>query len=130
LNDPKDAAHRAVRERELERKPTTLGDCRSMLGRHVNHFFGEKPLERIDADEIRRYLAAKRRKGRATKTITNQLVFLHGLFALQEWMGHRDYKTTEIYAGYAPVSRESEMIDRAFRPPSDDDGESDGKGAS
>ena len=24
------------------------------------------------------------------------------LRALQEWMGHRDYKTTSIYADYAP----------------------------
>jgi hypothetical protein len=45
-------------------------------------------------------------------------------------MGHRDYKTTEIYADYAPAPRESEMIDRAFRPPPDDDEESDGEGAS
>jgi len=67
-------------EHELERKPTTLGDYRSMLRRHVDPFFGEKPLERIDADEIRRYLAAKKKDGLATKTITNQLVFLHGLF--------------------------------------------------
>lgn len=50
-------------EHELERKPTTLGDYRSMLKRHVAPFFEEKPLERIDADQIRRYLAAKRRRG-------------------------------------------------------------------
>lgn len=24
------------------------------------------------------------------------------LRTIQEWMGHRDYKTTEIYADYAP----------------------------
>jgi hypothetical protein len=48
---------------------------------------------------------------------------------LQERMRHRDYKATEIYADYARL-RESEMIDRAFRPQSDDDEEPDGEGAS
>ena len=52
-----------------------------MLRRHIEPFFGDRPLERIDADQIRRYLGAKKREGLATKTITNQLVFLHGLFS-------------------------------------------------
>jgi integrase len=68
-------------ENVLERKPTTIGDYRSMLTKHLEPFFEERPLERIDAEEIRRYLAAKKRDGLATKTITNQLVFLHGLFS-------------------------------------------------
>jgi hypothetical protein len=29
-------------------------------------------------------------------------------------MGHRDYKTTLIYADYAPRSEERQMIERAF----------------
>ncbi len=33
---------------------------------------------------------------------------------LQEWMGHRDLKTTEIYADYAPSAAEGQMIARAF----------------
>jgi integrase len=33
---------------------------------------------------------------------------------LQEWMGHRDYKTTLVYADYAPVAHERELVDRAF----------------
>jgi integrase len=33
---------------------------------------------------------------------------------LQEWMGHRDYKTTLIYADYAPIAHERELVDRAF----------------
>ena len=68
-------------ENVLERKPTTIGDYRSMKRKHLKPFFGERPLERVDPDEIRRYLRAKRRDGLATKTITNQLVFLHGLFS-------------------------------------------------
>jgi integrase len=36
------------------------------------------------------------------------------LRTLQEWMGHRDYKTTLIYADYAPRSEERQMVERAF----------------
>jgi integrase len=33
---------------------------------------------------------------------------------LQEWMGHKDIKTTQRYADYAPSSREADMIAAAF----------------
>ena len=33
---------------------------------------------------------------------------------LQEWMGHRDLQTTQIYADYAPSAQEAAMVDRAF----------------
>jgi site-specific recombinase XerC len=33
---------------------------------------------------------------------------------LQEWMGHRDLATTQIYADYAPSAREAEMVAAAF----------------
>jgi len=36
------------------------------------------------------------------------------LRTLQEWMGHRDYKTTAIYADYAPSAHERELVERAF----------------
>jgi integrase len=67
-------------EHVLERKPSTLGDYRSILRAHAEPFFDERALERIEADDLRRYIAAKKRDGLATKTITNQLIFLHGLF--------------------------------------------------
>jgi integrase len=35
--------------------------------------------------------------------------------ALQEMMGHRDFKTTLIYADYAPNAREAEWVEAAFR---------------
>jgi hypothetical protein len=31
-------------------------------------------------------------------------------------MGHRDYKTTLIYADYAPRAEERQMMERAFDP--------------
>ena len=33
---------------------------------------------------------------------------------LQEWMGHRDLKTTLVYADYQPDEREAQMVERAF----------------
>ena len=33
---------------------------------------------------------------------------------LQEWMGHRDFKTTLIYADYLPGEREADLVDVAF----------------
>ena len=33
---------------------------------------------------------------------------------LQEWLGHRDYRTTVLYAHYEPGDDESGMVDRAF----------------
>jgi hypothetical protein len=33
---------------------------------------------------------------------------------LQEWMGHRDYKTTLIYADYAPAANEAALVNAAF----------------
>ena len=36
------------------------------------------------------------------------------LRTLQEWMGHRDYKTTLIYADYAPRAHERALLKLAF----------------
>jgi integrase len=33
---------------------------------------------------------------------------------LQEWMGHRDFNTTLIYADYMPAAHEADLVDRAF----------------
>jgi integrase len=33
---------------------------------------------------------------------------------LQEWLGHRDFKTTLIYADYAPAANEAELVNAAF----------------
>jgi integrase len=42
------------------------------------------------------------------------------LRAIQEWLGHSDYRTTSIYADYAPdLSRGAHWAARAF-PPTDD----------
>jgi integrase len=36
------------------------------------------------------------------------------LRTLQEWMGHRDFKTTLIYADYQPRDDEAELVDQAL----------------
>jgi integrase len=36
------------------------------------------------------------------------------LRTLQEWMGHRDARTTLIYAAYQPGEREAELVSKAF----------------
>jgi hypothetical protein len=34
---------------------------------------------------------------------------------LQEWMGHRDLRTTLIYADYAPGAQEVDLVNAAFQ---------------
>ena len=42
---------------------------------------------------------------------------------IQEWMGHRDYQTTSIYADYAPdPSRGADYAAHAFSKPGQADG--------
>lgn len=36
------------------------------------------------------------------------------LRSLQEWMGHRDFKTTLIYADYQPSEQAANLVERAF----------------
>ena len=36
---------------------------------------------------------------------------------LQEFMGHRDFATTLIYADYQPGTQEAELVERAFSAP-------------
>jgi integrase len=36
------------------------------------------------------------------------------LRTLQEWMGHRDFKTTHISADHQPSEQEAALVERAF----------------
>ena len=64
----------------MQRKPTTIHDYKIILNRHLIPFFGDRPLERIKADDVVAFMAAKQRDGLSYKTINNLLNFLHGLF--------------------------------------------------
>jgi integrase len=73
----------------LERKPTTVSDYGSILRRHLAPFFGAQAIERITAEQVAAYMAAKASEGLATKTVSNHLNFAHGLFGFavkREWM--------------------------------------------
>jgi site-specific recombinase XerC len=39
---------------------------------------------------------------------------VHEWAAAQEWMGHKDFATTLIYADYAPSAHEADLVDAAF----------------
>jgi integrase len=67
-------------EQVMKRKPTTIQDYSIMLRKHLAPFFHGRSLERIDAQMVGDYLVTKQREGLASKTVGNQLTFLHGVF--------------------------------------------------
>jgi len=67
-------------ENVMERKRTTIQDYRGYLRRHLEPFFGDRPLDRVDERQVSAYLRVKRDGGLSTKTVQNHLNFLHGLF--------------------------------------------------
>jgi integrase len=74
-------AYIAHLENVMERKRTTIADYRGYLRRHLAPFFGDRPIDRMDAAKVEAYLHAKRRDGLSPKTVQNHLNFLHGIFA-------------------------------------------------
>jgi integrase len=68
-------------ETVLGRKRATLHDYRLILDRQLVPFFGERAIDRIDAEDARAFLAAQGRAGFARQTIINRLNLLHGIFA-------------------------------------------------
>jgi site-specific recombinase XerD len=64
----------------MQRKATTIQDYEIMLRRHLVAFFSGRSLDRIDPQLVAEYLIAEQRDGLSTKTVANQLTFLHGVF--------------------------------------------------
>ncbi len=77
-----DAAERYVHhvEHVLKRKASTVQDYQIMVHRHLAPHFRASAIDRITADDVAAYIAAKSRAGLAVKTITNHLNFAHGVF--------------------------------------------------
>ena len=61
-------------------KRTTIKDYRGYLTGHLVPHFGERAIERIEPEHVEAYMHRKL-ETLAPKTVTNQLNFLHGLFA-------------------------------------------------
>ena len=78
-----DAGRRYVDHLEhvMERKRSTIQDYSGYMRRHFEPYFGDRPIDRIDADQITGYLRAKRGEGLTAKSVQNHLNFLHGIFA-------------------------------------------------
>lgn len=101
----------ALHARTVFRRPNQLVFCHPDTG---------KPLDRSKL--VRRFKKA------LTKAGVRQITFhelrhtfgtrmaAHGvpLRRLQEWMGHADGKTTQIYSHYQPADNEAEVVDLAF----------------
>jgi integrase len=71
----------------LGRKRSTVEEYGSYLRVHLAPFFGERPVNRIGTAEVEGFIAAKRREGKAAKSILNYLGLLHSIFAFAEKRG-------------------------------------------
>ncbi len=92
----------------LGRKRSTLEEYESFLRVHLTPFFGETPLDRIGTADVEAFIAAKRREGKAAKSILNYLGLLHSIFSFAERRG---------LATVNPVK----LVDKPERQPVDPD---------
>jgi integrase len=65
----------------LGRKRSTLMDYESALRVHLAPHFGNRPIDRLTADDVERFMVVKRREGKAPKSIRNYVGVLHGVCA-------------------------------------------------
>lgn len=80
------------------RKRSTLMDYESHLRVHLAPFFGSTPLHRIEPRDIESFIGAKRRQGRAPKSILNYLGLLHSIFEYgqrRRWVAGNPCKLVE-----------------------------------
>jgi integrase len=110
-------ADRVARELELLFQASAYQDEQDLVFGHP-HTGG--PLDRSQV--AKRFKAALKRAGVrevrfhdlrhtfGTRCAANGVA----MRTLQEWMGHRDIKTTQIYADYAPAANEADLVNAAF----------------
>jgi integrase len=67
-------------ERVMGRKRTTIQDYRGYLRRHLGPHFGARTIDAVRSEHVEAYLEQKLAAGLSSKTVTNHLTFLHGLF--------------------------------------------------
>jgi integrase len=74
-------------EHVIERKRTTIQDYRGYLRGHLEPYFGDRGIDKIEPGHIVGYLKRKRAQGLSAKTVQNHLTFLHGVFAFAKRRG-------------------------------------------
>ena len=74
-------------EHVMEGKRTTIQDYRGYLSRHLEPYFGDRWIEKIEPAQVMGYLKRKRAQGLSGKTVQNHLTFLHGVFAYAQRRG-------------------------------------------
>jgi len=121
-------SHRSSRSVPLADRVATALDAhhrRTAYGADDDLVFGHphlgSPLERSRL--LKRYKKAAKAAGIRDDVRFHDLRHTFGtrmaaagvpMRTLQEWMGHRDYKTTLIYADYSPIGHERDLVERAF----------------
>jgi integrase len=81
--DVAEAGRRYIANREmLGLKFGTLSDYESYLRVHLVPFFGDRPLDEVDVDQVDLFVATKRSEGKATKSIRNYLGLLQAIYGL------------------------------------------------
>jgi integrase len=67
-------------EAVMGRKRATIMDYRLILDRQLAPYFGARPLDRIDAEQVTAFLGSQAKAGLARQTIINRLNLLGGIF--------------------------------------------------
>lgn len=95
------AGERYLRHLEaLGRKRSTLEGYESGLRVHLAPFFSGRSLDAVTSSDVEAFVAAKRREGKATKSILNWVGFLHSVFEYgcspkRGWAGVNPVKDAE-----------------------------------
>jgi integrase len=83
-----DAGERLLEHLEaIGRRPTTLNAYRAALRTHLSPALGSLILERVEPEDIERFIARDRRAGATPKTTVNALGFLHSVFQFGQRRG-------------------------------------------
>jgi hypothetical protein len=116
-----------------------LEGCESMQRVHISPRLGALAVTNVTTAHVEAVASAMLADDLSPKTIRNVVSFLHSIHDLrhtfatrlaasgqplrtiQEFLGHADSKTTQIYAHYAPSEREVQMVNEAFTPEASDD---------
>jgi integrase len=74
-------------EHVIVRKTSTVKEYRIIAAKHLAPYFHTKTLEKITPQDVVAYIEVKRHAGLAVKTITNHLIFAHGVFRFAVRLG-------------------------------------------